>query len=111
MDAESRIISTETEWEITSTFFTQIRDKFGPFDVDLFATHINAKCNKFVSWFPDPFAFTIDAFTLNWSEFYFYAFPPFILITKVLRKIIDDKTEGILAVPRWPAQPWFSFFY
>lgn len=85
-------------------------EEFGPFDIDLFATHNNAKCKVFVSWFPDPFAFAVDAFTLDWGEFYFYAFPPFALITRSLRKVIDDRAEGILLVPRWPAQPWFPLF-
>ena len=38
----------------------------------------------------------VDTFTLDWSEFYFYAFPPFILL---LRKIIDDEAEGAVIVP------------
>lgn len=109
-DAESRIVSTETEWEITSPFFEKIFDRFGPFNIDLFATHTNAKCEIFVSWFPDPFATAVDAFTINWNKYYFYAFPPFALITRVLRKIINDRAEGVLIVPRWPAQPWFPLF-
>jgi len=42
--------------------------------------------------------------------FFFYAFPPFILILRVLRKIIADKAEGVMVVPWWPAQPWFPLF-
>ncbi|XP_026830886.1 uncharacterized protein LOC113563439 [Ooceraea biroi] len=110
-DRESRIVSIETEWEINSRSFDRILEHFGPFDVDLFASYINAKCKVFVSWFPDPFATAIDAFTLDWSEFYFYAFPPFILITRVLRKIVNDGAVGVLVVPRWPAQPWFPVFH
>lgn len=109
-DVESRVISTETEWEITSSFFAKIQRRFGPFDIDLFATHTNAKCKTFVSWFPNPFAIAVDAFTLDWGAFYFYAFPPFVLIARVLRKIINDKAEGVLVVPRWPTQPWFPLF-
>lgn len=40
-------------------------DTFGPFDIDLFATHINVKCEIYISWFPDPFAVAFDAFTLD----------------------------------------------
>ncbi|XP_026828475.1 uncharacterized protein LOC113562666 [Ooceraea biroi] len=94
-ERESRIVSVETEWEITSRSFDRGLEHFDPFDIDLFASYINAKCQTFVSWFPDPFATAIDAFTLDWSEFYFYTFPPFVLITKVLRKIVNDG-----AVPR-----------
>ncbi|XP_070522364.1 uncharacterized protein [Cardiocondyla obscurior] len=58
----------------------------------------------------DPGSWAIDAFTLPWNHFYFYAFPPFILISRVLRKIIEDKAEGVLIVPWWPSQPWFPIF-
>lgn len=91
-------------------YFDRINMTFGPFDIDLFALSINAKCSRFVSWFPDPEAFSMDAFSIDWSKFYFYAFPPFILILKVLRKIITDKAEGVIVVPWWPAQPFFPLF-
>ena len=78
--------------------------------VDLFATRANAKCKKYVSRFLGPFSFAIDAFTLNWSSFYFYAFPPFAIILKVLRKIKNDKAVGIVIVPYWATQPWFPLF-
>lgn len=80
---------------------------FGPFDIDLFASSINNKCNLYVSWFPDPGSVAVDAFTLSWKNLKFYAFPPFILLPRVLRKIIDDEATGTLIVPWWPSQPWF----
>lgn len=109
-DTESRAISEETEWTLAQAYFNVINKNFGPFEVDLFASSINTKCLRFVSWLPDPMAFSVDAFSLDWSKFYFYAFPPFILVLRALRKIICDKAEGILVVPWWPAQPWFPLF-
>jgi len=109
-DAESRVISEGTEWTLENRFFTIINRRFGQFDIDLFASSINNKCSRFVSWLPDPLAEAVDAFSLHWGDFYFYAFPPFILILKVLRKIISDEAEGVVVVPWWPAQPWFPLF-
>ncbi|KYN12101.1 hypothetical protein ALC57_15737, partial [Trachymyrmex cornetzi] len=109
-DAHSRIISDETEWSLSQIHFNKIEENFGPFDIDLFASSINTKCVRFVSWVPDPEALAVDAFSLDWSKFYFYAFPPFILILRVLHKIILDRAEGIMVVPRWLAQPWFPLF-
>ena len=40
---------------------------------------------------PDPTAEAIDAFTLNWHTLKFYAFPPFSIMPKVLKKIQTDK--------------------
>lgn len=109
-DAESRVISEDTEWELNKKAFATIEQTFGKFDIDLFATNINTKCPQFISWHRDPDACTVDAFTVCWSQYYFYAFPPFSIITKVLQKIVVDKAEGVLVVPNWPTQPWFPMF-
>lgn len=76
---------------------------FVPFEIDLFATSINTKCLRFVSLFSNPMAETIDAFYLVWSKFLFYALLPFILILKLLQKLISDRIKEILVVPWWPA--------
>lgn len=109
-DKESRSLSIDTEYELNDKVFKTIIHKFGHPDIDLFATRLNKKCQRFISWFPDPESTSIDAFTINWSKYYFYAFPPFSTITRVLEKIIQDKASGILVVPFWPAQPWFPLF-
>jgi len=58
---------------------------------------------RYVFWLPNFGSFAVDAFTLTWEEVFSYAFPPFILLTEMLRKIIDD--EGIVVVPWWSLQP------
>ena len=98
-DKESRRNDTDTEWSLCPRAFELIRRRYGPFDIDLFATVLSAKCSVYLSWFPDPYAWAVDAFTVSWNNFFFYAFPPFILVTRVLRKIIDEEAEGILVVP------------
>jgi len=95
-DAESRVILVETEWSLDQSYFDKIDASFGHFDIDLFATSNNAKCPCFVSWFPDPLALSMDAFSLDWGKIYFYAFPPFILILRVLQKIISDRASGVV---------------
>ena len=42
---------------------------------------------------------------------FFFAFPPFAVIIKVLKKIKLEKSSGIVVVPNWPNQPWFPLFY
>ena len=46
----------------------------------------------------------------DWSNLFFYAFPPFNMIGRVLRKVENDNAEGIIVVPYWPTQHWFSKF-
>lgn len=104
-DRESRKINIE--WELSQYAYNNIVQKFGVPEIDLFASRINNKCPKFVSWKKDPEAFTVDAFTLCWKPFFFYAFPPFSLVLKCVRKIVTDQATGVLVFPYWPSQPWF----
>lgn len=106
-DEESRKINIDTEWELSQWAFQKIVQTLGQPDIDLFASRTNAKCVHYVSWKPDPDSFCVDAFTIDWHKSFFYAFPPFSLILKCLRKIIDEKATGILVFPYWPGQAWF----
>ncbi|CAB0040751.1 unnamed protein product, partial [Trichogramma brassicae] len=36
-----------------------------------------------------------------WSNWFWYAFPPFALIAKALRKIKEEQCTGIMVVPAW----------
>lgn len=109
-DSGSRQVNFETEWELNDKYFTEIKRQFFVPEIDLFASRLNAKCKKFISWHRDPEASYVDAFTVDWSKFKFYAFPPFSVIFKCLQKIISEGAKGILVVPRWPTQPWYPVF-
>ncbi|ODM87335.1 putative enzymatic polyprotein [Orchesella cincta] len=106
-DRESRECFKETEWCLSDIHFETIVSQFGHFEVDLFASRINSKCEMYVSWKPDPYCFSVDAFTISWENKNFYAFPPFNMIPRVLKKIIDEHAQGVVVVPKWEAQPWF----
>ena len=62
---------------------------------------------RYVSWRPDPEAQFVDAFSCSWSQEQFYAFPPFTLILRCLKKTKMEDGEGIIIVPVWPTQPWY----
>ena len=109
-DILSRLVNPDAEWELSQEVFYKMVEFFGFPEIDLFASALNKKCTNYCSWLPDKFAFTIDSFTINWKDLNFYAFPPFILIPKVLGKIKNDKAKDILVVPYWPNQPWYPVF-
>ena len=90
--------------------FPKITAKFGNPEIDLFESFCYKKCDNFVSWYLEKQALAVDAFTINWRNFFFYAFPPFAQIPKILKKIIQEKAQGILLVPNWPMQPWYPVF-
>lgn len=99
-DKASRMhLAKETEWELMDEAFRDIVGVFGMPDIDLFASSFNTNCKRFVPWLGDPQCVTVDAFTCNWSNFFVYAFPPFSLILRVLRKITEDQARGIVVVP------------
>lgn len=109
-DLSSRITNIDTEWELSLSAYQKITRKFGQPTIDLFATRINTKCAKYCSWERDPEAFSINSFTTTWKHEFWYAFPPFALIGKILKKIRDEGSEGILVVPLWYNQPWYPEF-
>ena len=83
-------------------------EKWRVLEIDLFASRLNYQVPVYMSWKPDPGAVAIDALSKNWGKQFFYAFPPFNLVGKVLQKIERDMAEGIVVVPYWPTQPWFA---
>jgi len=107
-DFESRNPNERTEWSLNPEVFQQISNIFGDPDIDLFAARSNFKVERFCSWRPEPGAFYVNAFALQWHKFYFYCFPPFSLIARCLQKIQREEAEGIILVPLWTTQGWFS---
>ncbi|EFN70496.1 hypothetical protein EAG_00458, partial [Camponotus floridanus] len=95
-DYESRKLQPETEFELDNSAFQKIVKVFGQPEIDLFASRANAKCRRYVSSRKDSGSIAIDAFILEWKRFLFYAFPPFSVILKVLRKIEYEGSSGIV---------------
>lgn len=107
-DKASRIFDVNTEWQLSQIVFDKIVHVFGPFDIDLFASRLNAKCQCYCSWKPDPSAFFIDAFSACWKDYSKpYIFSPFSVIMKCLQKVCLDQAQVVLIAPLWITQPWF----
>ena len=92
---------------LSRPIFQRIVFLFGKPDIDLFARRLNAQVETYVLWRPQPMAKFVDAFTIEWSQFSFYTFPP-CLITRCVQKIIHDQASGILVISRWTTQPFFT---
>ena len=107
-DSLSRSSNLDTEWMLNPTFFKIGCNKlsFHP-NIDLFATYVNNQIDTFVSFLPDPKSYTTDAFSINWQDWNFYAFPPFSLLPRVLKKIREDGAKGIVVCPNWPSQAFY----
>lgn len=105
----SREKQDSSDFMLNPTYFGMICKAFGLPEIDLFASYHTKQCERYYSWKPDPFSEGVDAFSFPWKMM-FYAFPPVILIGKVLNKIQQEKSKGILVVPNWPTQAWYPLF-
>ena len=59
--ASRKAYAHDSEWKLNDQIFQILDKKYGPFDVDLFATRLNAQCPNYFSWQPDPNAIATDA--------------------------------------------------
>ena len=97
-----------TEWSLNPKVFQTITAMWGKPHIDLFATRWNHKIETFVSPVPDPMAMAVDALSLDWTGMFAYAFPPTVLVPKVLEKVATTRCQVVLVAPlRW-RKPWIS---
>ena len=107
-DKESRSNHVGTEWMLQTNVLNLALEhlSFKP-KIDLLATNINTQFGKYAVFRSDSGAMYIDAFSIDWSDLKFYAFPPIPVIPRVLSKVKQDSAEGIIVVPFWPTQAWY----
>ena len=99
-DRESRSNHVDTEWMLQSNFLNLALEPlcFKP-RTDLFSTNLNAHFGIYPAFRQDPRAMYVDAFSIDWSDLTFYAFPPISVIPRGLSKVKQDSAEGIIVVP------------
>ena len=100
-----RVIRDRTDWHLHPSIFQQIDRRFGPLEVDLFASRLTTHLPRFFRWQPDPLAEATDAFLQDWSQFLGFANPPWCLLGRVLAQVHSQQARVILVVPVWKSQP------
>ena len=73
-DKESRKLRDNLEWSLKEKLFEKIVGNFGPVTIDLFASRVNCKVNRYYSYNLEPEAIGIDASFYCWSNEMFYVF-------------------------------------
>ena len=77
--------------------------------LDLFAFKLYHQLPRYIVWKPDSGSIATDAFLPPWDREYSFAFPPFSLISLVLRKILQEKIDHLIIVtPTWQTQLWYA---
>ena len=112
-DELSRRAHTHADWKLDRQLFRQISVSLGGPDglpvLDLFASAQNTQVDHFFSYNFDHRSVGADAFLYSWRDRgLLYAYPPPILVGKVLQKLrADSCLRSIVLVPVWQAQSWF----
>ena len=74
----SRDLKLDLEWMLSVHVFKRIVALFGQPDIHLFASRRNAQVETYVSWKPHPMAKFVDAFTVDWTQFFLLCISPFL---------------------------------
>lgn len=108
-DSLSRRQVDQREWSLHGQVAHKLFLLWGVPQVDLFATCHNNRVPQFCSLYQFPGALALDAFSVAWNNFRLvYAFPPLVLLAKVLHKVRSDRANVILIAPRWPMRAWYA---
>jgi len=97
-----------SDWSLNKSQFQKMERKWGPHTVDLFARRENAQLPRYCSLLPDPRACGSDGLRMeNLHQENAFAFPPFSLIPRLLRRVQEDEATVTLIAPAWPTQAWW----
>ena len=108
-DWESKNAKDNSEWKLDASVFQEIVTHMGQSTLDLFASRLCHQLLQYMAWKPDPDSIATDALLHPWDKECSFAFPPFSLISRVLRKILQEKIDRLIKVtPIWQTQPWYA---
>ena len=71
--------NSSSEWILNKPIFQKLIQTLGLVDVDLLASKLCHQIPKYISWQPDPHAWMVDTFQINWTHLKAYTFPSFFL--------------------------------
>ena len=107
-DWQSRNLKDHSEWELLPQVFQTICHIKGKLEIDLFASRLSAQVTQYIAWKPDPYSQGTDTMQQICSNQYLYAFPPFSMINKILKKIAQDQVKRTLIVASTcQSQVWY----
>ena len=106
-DLSRRLPCDREDWALAPDLFARLEARWGPHDVDRFASAGNAKLPRYDSLFSDPNAEAIDAFSVPWHGQNNYVNSPFALISRALQHALSERANCTFVVPAWTAQPWW----
>jgi hypothetical protein len=95
------------DWGVASRIF-ELADKVnGPHTLDVFASNITAKCNKFYSKFWCQGTAGVDCFAFEWGHDILWLVPPIHLIAKAVSHCSRCRGRGTLVIPKWESSAFW----
>ena len=88
-----------SEWSLHPQVARALLRVWGSPLLDLFTTHLNAKLPLYCSLVPDPQAVFEDAFRHPWDGLDVYAFPPFLLVGRVVARVRETPSLSMTGRP------------
>ena len=76
--------------------------------IDLFATRWNHQLPTFVSPVPDPEVWAMYTLSIRGEGLWTYAYPPTVLVPKILQRLMGQNCQMILIVPLSWNKSWFT---
>lgn len=98
----SRTQIDHSEWYLHPAVFHELSHRFGHPILDLFPHPNNTQLPHFFSRFSCPDAEGVDALGIPWPSGLLYAFPPLLLILRLIRKILAERADILLVAAHWP---------
>ncbi len=93
-------------WRLPPAVFADLQRRWGPHQVDRFASAESALLPRWNSLDSDG-AEAIDAFSVPWSNSNSYINAPWDLLPRVVAKLRDERAPATVIAPDWPAQLWW----
>ena len=106
-DMESRSMKDRSDWKLDRQTFVKINERYGPLEVDLFASRLTAVATSVGSQIRLQRQ-QMHSFKTGQYGGDMPINPPWNLIPRVLRKTQVQGAEVILVAPVWNAQSWYA---
>jgi Reverse transcriptase (RNA-dependent DNA polymerase) len=107
-DPPSRQLNNQLEWSISQPAFEELDKRWGPHQIDLFATHLNTKLPTYMSWKFDENAAAQNAMQQTWTGWgRLYICPPWNLLPQVLQCLQDSRLAATVITPNWTSSIWY----
>lgn len=89
------------EWRTTPASVEELNKRWGPHDIDRFATPDNAVCKRFNTR-------AASAMAVPWAGRNNWVAPPLKMLGAVVQKLVQEEASATLIAPEWPGRPWFA---